>query len=339
MNGNDARNKRLEEYIDRICVSSYSQMRQFRDYINDIALSTQYQYLTQVNDFLNKTNKDPSKLKLADFIGDLAAYKYKDNGEEVTSGAQLTRYFALKRFSEFLYTYGYIEDDYMLKVKKPKRVESEKTMTKRENGVMSSEEVKTLMTNLNKEIDGTYGEEHDMALRNRAIFYLFLTTGIRQNALVALDLDDIDLEGKVLRVTDKGRKSRSYDLSDGCVDALAAWLDVRKKPDYNETEADAVFITHRIKHSFSTVYSVGYIRIDPWDLNQLVAEKTAFTGRKLSPHKLRATYGTQLYNKTKDIYFVQSCMGHASPTTTERYIRGVHGNTKKASNIMDDIIG
>ena len=58
------------------------------------------------------------------------------------------------------------------------------------------------------------------------------------------------------------------------------------------------------------------------------------TDKNISPHKLRASYGTQLYNITGDIYFVQDCMGHNSPQTTERYIRGKKENTKRASDIM-----
>ena len=56
--------------------------------------------------------------------------------------------------------------------------------------------------------------------------------------------------------------------------------------------------------------------------------------KNISPHKLRATYGTQLYNKTGDIYFVQECMGHSNPKTTELYVREKKQNTKKASEIM-----
>lgn len=338
MNGNEARNKRIEAGIARTLKNAYPEVRQFKDYISDAAISTQYQYITQVNDFVVKANKNPKNLVLADFVKDMANYQYRSDGAEITNGAKACRWFALKRFSEFLNAYGYIPENYMLKVKRPKRTESEQTMSKREHGVLSAEEVQVLMRRLNRDINISYGEEYDMAVRNLAIFYLFFTTGIRQNALIALDLDDVDLEDKSLRVTDKGRKSRMYDLSDGCVEALKNWLIIRAKDEYNETEQDAVFITHKYKYGYGHPKSRGYGRIDPWDLDVLVKEKTAFTGRTLSPHKLRATYGTQLYNKTKDIYFVQSCMGHASPTTTEKYIRGIHGNTKKASNIMDDIM-
>ena len=60
-------------------------------------------------------------------------------------------------------------------------------------------------------------------------------------------------------------------------------------------------------------------------------------GKHITPHKLRATYGTQLYEATKDIYFVQECMKHSNPKTTELYIRGNKNQTKKASDIMRSI--
>jgi integrase len=59
--------------------------------------------------------------------------------------------------------------------------------------------------------------------------------------------------------------------------------------------------------------------------------------KHITPHKLRATYGTHLYNETKDVYFVQNCMGHSSPKTTETYIRGIKNTTKAASDIMKKI--
>ena len=61
-------------------------------------------------------------------------------------------------------------------------------------------------------------------------------------------------------------------------------------------------------------------------------------GKNITPHKLRATYGTQLYNKTGDIYFVQECMGHSNPKVTELYVRDKKENTKRAGDIMDKLL-
>ena len=62
-------------------------------------------------------------------------------------------------------------------------------------------------------------------------------------------------------------------------------------------------------------------------------------GKCISPHKLRATYGTMLYNKTKDLYFVQKSMGHSSPATTQLYVRDENDRTTEiAANIIEDIL-
>lgn len=71
-----------------------------------------------------------------------------------------------------------------------------------------------------------------------------------------------------------------------------------------------------------------------------IVEKYAcnIEGKHITPHKLRATYGTQLYAATKDLYFVQSCMGHSNPATTELYIRGQKNSSRQtASELMSNI--
>ena len=74
-------------------------------------------------------------------------------------------------------------------------------------------------------------------------------------------------------------------------------------------------------------------------LNKVVQKYASeIDGKHITPHKLRATYGTQLYNKTGDIYFVQQCMGHSNPKTTELYVREKKQNTKRASDIMDKLL-
>lgn len=336
MDGNIARNQKYETLIaDLLNGERIHELREFSDYISGLSVASRYQYLKTIRDFLSKANKSPQKLKFADYVGDLAKYKYKENGEEMTASAQQTRYFALKRFSEFMYTYGYAPDDYMSKVLKPKGTDSEKTITKRQSGYLNPSEVRQLMTNLSNKVSETDGVANDVALRDLAIFYVFLTTGIRQNALTCLDIDDIDLNKKEMRVTDKGRKVRIYQLSQDCTNALNNWIKAREK--HANKEKDAVFLQNRKTNCFGHITEGGWQRMQQFDIDALVKRETAFTGRKLSAHKLRATYGTILYEKTKDIYFVQSCMGHASPTTTERYIRGIQNNTGEASAIINDL--
>lgn len=335
MNGAQARTQKLLEKIDTVLSDCPKEVVGFSNYLDDIALETKYNYLIRVRDFLQKTKKDVQNINFEDYVNDLSNYKYKDNGEEKTVGSRRLRYFALKKFSEYLYDAGIADDDYMLKVKKPKGAESETTIKKRDEGFLTQDEVRNLMINLELDIINSDGKEKEEYIRDRAMFYVFLTTGIRRNALVALDISNIDLNSGTMIITDKGRKVRKFNLNSECVDAISEYLDVRRK--YMKDEKDALFIHKRIHHAFHTYAEPTYERIRPTDVDNIVKQHTAFTGRVLSAHKLRATFGTQLYNKTKDIYFVQKCMGHASPQVTERYIRGEKDMSREAADIMSDL--
>lgn len=335
MNGSQARTEKLLKKIDMVLSDCPKELIGFSNYLNDIALSTKRNYLFLVKDFLNKTNKNPEDITFDDYLNDLSNYRFKEDGNEITIGARQTRYFALKKFSNYLYNAGISDEDYMLKVKKPKGSDSEETVKKRDSGFLTEDEIRTLMINLELDIMNSDGEEKDDHIRDRAMFYIFLTTGIRQNALIALDISNVDIEHGTMIITDKGRKVRKFDLSSECVNAISEYIEVRKK--YTKNEKDALFIHKRIHHAFHNYKEPTYERIHPEDINAVVKEYTAFTGRNLSTHKLRATFGTQLYNKTKDIYFVQKCMGHASPQTTERYIRGEKDMSREAADIMSDL--
>ena len=91
---------------------------------------------------------------------------------------------------------------------------------------------------------------------------------------------------------------------------------------------DALFISNR------------KTRMDQSSISDVVKKySSVIDGKHITPHKLRATYGTQLYAKTGDLYLVQECMGHSNPKTTELYIRGQKNEaTQKASDIMTKLI-
>ena len=115
-------------------------------------------------------------------------------------------------------------------------------------------------------------------------------------------------------------------MSDETIRILNNWLEKRKRL-LNDKLEDALFISNqRTRIEQTSVYRI---------VNKYAKE---IEGKHITPHKLRATYGTQLYNATKDIYFVQQCMNHSNPKTTETYIRGVKNTTKTASDIMTNLL-
>ena len=159
--------------------------------------------------------------------------------------------------------------------------------------------------------------------RDTAIILLFLSTGIRCSALYKLDLNSVNWEESTLIVMDKGSKIHKYILPNKTIEALQAWIDKREEL-LNGRKEEALFI------------SKNRNRVCQCSISDLVKKYTFdIEGKHITPHKLRATFGTHLYNETRDIKFVQDQMGHSNPKTTELYIRGNKDtDRKKASDIM-----
>ena len=163
--------------------------------------------------------------------------------------------------------------------------------------------------------------------RDICLFYVALTTGLRSAALCKLDIDDINLEDGLITVVDKGDKIQTYNIAKSAINPIKNYISVRNTIMKDDT--DAFFISnvgHRIK--YDSIYA-------------LMKKYGKTIGREdLSPHKLRASYGTALYEKTKDIYFVSQAMGHSGTEVTKIYIRGKQKQIRKdAARLIDDIVG
>lgn len=318
--------QKLRNKINDI-LTEYPEMPYLKSYVNfmkDSSLRTKYNYLLIVIRFMK--NRDINNLTFDDFNDYMEEVKYKENGETKTSSFQITTYAALKKFSEYLCVSHKISEHYMLYIKRPKSIESQKTIEKRGKGYLDEKEIKKLLKHIDYYFNANRDTPEHWLARDKAIVYTFLNTGIRCAALMTIELDDLDLKEKTLMVTDKGSKVKQFDLSDSLCDVLKDWINYRNNIPGNENTT-ALFMSNR--RQMMTEQTIFYT---------IKKYSSCIDNKNITPHKLRATYGTQLYNKTGDIYFVQDCMGHASPTTTELYIREKKQNTKKASDIMSKLL-
>jgi integrase/recombinase XerC len=157
----------------------------------------------------------------------------------------------------------------------------------------------------------------DAALRARAILELLYGTGIRCAELVGLDLAEVDLEGRMIRVLGKGRKERIVPFGARARDALQAWLParLRLRPD-----SDALFVNARGG------------RLTDRSVRKLVTRRVRQTAvaRKISPHSLRHSFATHLLGRGADLRTIQELLGHSSLSTTQRY---THVDTQKILSI------
>ena len=312
MNGIEAYNSKYEKAILN-SINGNEDLEGFRDFIYTKSLSSTNNYINVVKGFLRYVQKEPSELKFQDFAKYLRVKK-----EGTTSSYQINIYHALKRYSQYLYVSGEIQKDYMESLERPAARESMKTIERRQKAFLTRDEMNTYVDAIRNEYDP------QIRSRNMAIVMLLLTTGIRCSALYKLDVSDVNLSDQTIHVTDKGSHARICYFSDECKRSLWKWLNERN--DYHPVD-DALFIN-----------PCNGKRICQKTISRVIERYNyAVPNKKLSPHKLRATYGTQVYESTRDIYFTQECMGHSSPTTTERYIRGQENQTKKAASIVGDI--
>ena len=144
--------------------------------------------------------------------------------------------------------------------------------------------------------------------RDYCMITLLLNCGMRLSELVGINLDSI--RDDTVRLLGKGNKERIIYLNEACVDALAAYLKVRKIPK-KETDRYALFLSAQGR------------RVSPRRVEQIVEEnlkKAQLSGRGYSPHKLRHTAATLLYQHGNvDIRILKEILGHANLGTTEIY--------------------
>ena len=158
-----------------------------------------------------------------------------------------------------------------------------------------------------------------------ADFLLYMTTGMRRDALCQINITDIDFKRKEITVVDKGEKTHVYKLTDETLTAISEWLILRNNIKHDPTQA--AFITYQGKRiTGNSVY------------NMITDCSRAAFGTPVSPHKLRAGLCSILYEQTHDIEFVRRAIGHSKVTTTQRYIV-TNGNEREvASKIIGDLL-
>lgn len=327
MTGEQELNKKCMDSIKNTLKNQPDYIRGFVDYMNDVAVKTRQVYMWYIISFMEYINKDVKDLTFDDFTSYLSHIEYKENGDETSPSYRIAVYSAMKKFCKYLYSTKRIKENYMIEISRPKFYEKQSTIEKRSIGYLNQKEINKYIDTVEfNYLSKKRQVGDDWNARDQAIIYVFLNTGIRCSALIKLNVSDVDFKNKTLIVTDKGNKVKVYDLSDQVLKILKVWIDIRKTKIDNDDE-EALFISKRRS------------RITSLSVRKIVGKYAEYIdGKNITPHKLRATYGTQLYEATKDIYFVQECMGHNSPKTTELYVREKKENMKKASDIMSKII-
>lgn len=263
---------------------------------------------SSISDLNNTALKDISLTSIARLTArDIEEYIYylQTESEQINHAAGIERKLsALSAFFTYLYKQDLIPENPCVKVMKPKGVKDKRIIK------MTPVEVRAFL-NAIEHGHGSFSPHQEAYLaktrvRDLAICTLLLGTGIRVSECVGLDIKDVDFKNNRIKVIRKGGKIQNVPISDEVANAIAEYLLERNKI---KVDTDALFLSSK-----KTRISVGAIE----NLVNKYAEAVGASYR-ITPHKLRKTYGTTLYEETGDIYLVASALGHENINTTKEH--------------------
>lgn len=155
--------------------------------------------------------------------------------------------------------------------------------------------------------------------RDFTILTVMLGTGIRVSECVGLNLEDLDLEEFRFKVRRKGGNESIIYFGDEVCDALETYLSVRKHMIPQEGHENALFLSLQNK------------RMSVRAMENMVTKYTdkLNTLKHITPHKLRSTFGTNLYRETNDIYMVADFLGHKDVNTTRKHYASISDDSRK----------
>lgn len=158
-------------------------------------------------------------------------------------------------------------------------------------------------------------------VRDLALMTLLLGTGIRVSECVGLDLHDVDFNNDRIKVVRKGGYESYVYFGEEVREALHNYIIERRTMVAIEGHDNALFLSSRRS------------RISVRNVEVLVKKyaRTVTTMKKITPHKLRSTYGTSLYQETGDIYLVADVLGHSDVNTTKKHYAAVEEERRRSA--------
>lgn len=256
-------------------------------------------------DILNKITVDD----IEEYLDYLKVYS-KNSSEHTNREKGIKRKLSsLKSFYNYFFCNQIIEDNPAAKVRMPKLHESEIIR-------LDSDEVERLLDEVESGDNLTKSQKkyHDKTkLRDTALLTLLLGTGMRVSECVGIDINDVDFKNSGIKVRRKGGYEAIVYFGDEVEIALLDYLEYRNTIKPVAGHENALFLSLQNK------------RISVRSVENLVKKYSGLitTLKHITPHKLRSTYGTNLYKETGDIYLVADVLGHKDVNTTRKHYAAI----------------
>lgn len=283
-------------------------------------LSIFYDYISRYvlnKDKANITLKDLDSLEARHIESYLSYLSYYTVGDKVfrnTENGKARKLASIRSFFRYLFNHDLISKNVVGKVPTPKlhtkgivRLEGDE-VEKLLDAVWEPSTFSARQRNYNK----------NTKVRDNAIVTLFLGTGIRVSELVGLNVEDFDFQQNAFKVTRKGGNQTILYYPNDVKYALMEWLSLRETLPIDENEK-AMFLS--LQNRRICTRAVENI------VRKFAYESTPL--KKITPHKLRSTFGTNLYRETNDIYIVADILGHKDVNTTKKHYAAISDDLRR----------
>lgn len=302
-----------EFFIDYCRVVRGMSERTITEYAKDIRLF--FQYLLDNNPLLKNNmanitidiiDKQSAK-DLQEFITYISAYTDSDGNTRINGASGLNRKVAaLRTFYRYYYASGDIHNN-------PASILAAPRIKKKEIVHLDRDESDELLTVVDNPLEYENKPEYSWAkhtkYRDKAIITLLLGTGLRISECVSLNQTDINWKNRAMRVIRKGGNEQTVYFNKDIEDAIAAYIKYERKPP--KEDSDALFVSRKMN------------RMSVSAMERMIKKyaSIAVPQKKITPHRLRATFATELNRANNgNLMQVSVALGHSSIETARRYV-------------------
>ena len=274
-------NDNVNDFLDFLRFERLLSSNTINSYKRDLEKFSEFVISNCINEYLNISNK-----QILSFLEII----FKTHTDTSVSRVLST----LRSFYKFLLTDNRTDKNPFAQIRNPKT-------PRKEIEILNQGEISALLEKI--------PVSSSLQLRDRAMFELLYSCGMRVSEIVDLKLSDLDLEEGLVRFVGKGNKERITPVGNTALQFLKKYIDHARHKIEGEHKTDAVFLNSR---------GVKMSRQGFWKILKKYALRSG-TDKNIYPHIFRHSFATHMLEEGADLRLVQELLGHSSITTTEIY--------------------